>query len=140
MIQAITLRAPATQSQVGKGAFKWLKIITFLVLLAILSLKMVIPENLKLLKPKNNQFRMVQTREKLKRDKIKNQRDAMETHETVGKEVRKAIEKIGGTLPENLPPAEPIKMIKKRIKTNQPRLVLDSKETLAITNNSDFDT
>jgi DNA-damage-inducible protein D len=63
-----------------------------------------------------NQFRMTQTREKLKRDKIKNQRDAIETHEAVGKEVRAAIAKIGGTPPENIPPAEHIKKVEKRIK------------------------
>jgi len=40
-----------------------------------------------------NQFRMTQTREKLKRENIKNQRDAIETHEEVGKEVRAAIAK-----------------------------------------------
>ena len=65
-----------------------------------------------------NQFRMSQTREKLKRENIRNQRDAIETHETVGKEVRAAIAKIGGTLPENIPPAEPIKNVKKRLKKN----------------------
>jgi DNA-damage-inducible protein D len=64
-----------------------------------------------------NQFRMTQTREKLKRENIKNQRDAIETHEMVGKEVRAAIAKIGGTPPEYLPPAEPIKNIKKRLRT-----------------------
>src|SRR2546427_166990 len=37
-----------------------------------------------------NQFRMSQTREKLKRENIKNQKDAMETHEMVGKKVRSA--------------------------------------------------
>lgn len=63
-----------------------------------------------------NLFRMTQTREKLKRDKIKNQRDAIQTHETVGKEVRAAIAKIGGTPPENIPPAEHIKKVEKRVK------------------------
>ena len=43
-----------------------------------------------------NQFRMSQTREKLKRENIRNQRDAMEAHEMVGKKVRSAIEEIGG--------------------------------------------
>jgi DNA-damage-inducible protein D len=52
-----------------------------------------------------NQFRMTQTREKLKREDIKNQRDAIEAHERVGKEVRAAISKIGGTPPEHIPPA-----------------------------------
>ncbi len=40
-----------------------------------------------------NQFRMTHTCEKLKLEKIKNQRDAMETHEMVGREVRAAIAK-----------------------------------------------
>lgn len=72
-----------------------------------------------------NQFRMSQTREKLKRENIRNQRDAIETHETVGKEVRAAIAKIGGTPPENLPPAEPIKNVEKRLKKAKPRLELE---------------
>lgn len=76
----------------------------------------------------NNQFRMVQTREKLKREGIKNQRDAIETHEAVGRRIREAIEEIGGTMPENIPPEEPIKSVEKRLKKTQPRLVLDSKD------------
>ena len=72
-----------------------------------------------------NQFRMSQTREKLKRENIRNQRDAMETHEIVGKKVRSAIEEIGGTLPENIPPAEPIKKVEKRLKAATPLLALD---------------
>ncbi len=67
-----------------------------------------------------NQFRMTQTREKLKRENIKNQRDAIEAHETVGKEVRAAIAKIGGTPPENIPPAEHIKKVEKRLKMAKP--------------------
>lgn len=72
-----------------------------------------------------NQFRMSQTREKLKRENIKNQRDAIETHEAVGKEVRAAIAKIGGTSPENIPPAEPIKNVEKRMKKSIPKLELE---------------
>ena len=75
-----------------------------------------------------NQFRMSQTREKLKRENIKNQRDAMETHESVGKKVRSAIEEIGGTLPENIPPVEHIKTVKTRLKKNKPKLLLDNKD------------
>ena len=71
-----------------------------------------------------NQFRMTQTRDKLKRDNIRNQRDAIETHEMIGKGVRSLIEEFGGTMPENIPPAEPIKMVKKRIKTARPQLDL----------------
>ncbi|HSX25969.1 MAG TPA: DNA damage-inducible protein D [Chlamydiales bacterium] len=79
-----------------------------------------------------NQFRMSQTREKLKRENIKNQRDAMETHEIVGKKVRSAIEEIGGTLPENIPPAEPIKKVEKRLKTSKPLLTLDPKDAIGL--------
>lgn len=79
-----------------------------------------------------NLFRMTQTRDKLKNERIRNQRDAMETHEMVGKRVRSAIEEIGGTLPENIPPAEPIKKVEKRLKTTHSRLTLDPKDTLGI--------
>lgn len=72
-----------------------------------------------------NQFRMTQTQEKLKREQIKNPRDAMEAHEIVGKEVRDAIARIGGTPPENIPPAEHIKKVEQRIKKSDPRLILD---------------
>lgn len=66
-----------------------------------------------------NQFRMSQTREKLKRDNVKNQKDAMDTHYMVGNEVRAAIEKIGGARPENIPPEEHIKRVKQRLKTSK---------------------
>jgi len=76
-----------------------------------------------------NQFRMTHTREKLKLEKIKNQRHAMETHEMVGREVRAAIAKIGVAMPENIPPAEPIKILKKRLKKAKPKLLLDEKDS-----------
>ena len=55
-----------------------------------------------------NQFRMTQTRDKLARDGVRNQAQAIQTHEQVGKEVRDAIKRIGGIPPENIPPAEHI--------------------------------
>ena len=79
-----------------------------------------------------NQFRMSQTREKLQRENIKNQRDAMETHELVGKKVRSTIEELGGTLPENIPPAEPIQTVKKRLKTSKPHLALEAKDAIGL--------
>lgn len=85
-----------------------------------------------------NQFRMTQAREKLKRENIKNQRDAIEAHEMVGKEVRAAIAKIGGTPPENIPPAEHIKKVEKRLKKTQPKLLLDEKEAVGITSQDDL--
>jgi DNA-damage-inducible protein D len=79
-----------------------------------------------------NQFRMTHTREKLKLEKIKNQRDAIETHEMVGKEVRAAIAKIGVAFPENIPPAEPIKNVEKRLKKKTPTVELDDKDSAGL--------
>jgi DNA-damage-inducible protein D len=53
-----------------------------------------------------NLFRITQTEAKLKKDKISNKQDANKVHYQVGKTVRKAIEEIGGTMPEELPTAE----------------------------------
>jgi len=82
-----------------------------------------------------NLFRMTQTKERLKNERIQNQRDAIATHEMVGRKVRSTIEELGGTLPENIPPAEPIKNVKKRMKATRPRLILDAKDTLEVTSN-----
>ncbi len=75
-----------------------------------------------------NQFRMTQTRDKLAREGISNQAQAIQTHEQVGQEVRDAIKRIGGTLPEQIPPAEHIKEVKKRLKNATPKLELDERE------------
>jgi DNA-damage-inducible protein D len=74
-----------------------------------------------------NQFRMTQTRDKLARG-VNSQSQTIQTHEQVGKEVRDAIRRIGGTLPENIPPAEHIKEVEKRIKQATPKLTLDERE------------
>lgn len=79
-----------------------------------------------------NQFRMTHTREKLKQERIKNQRDAIETHEMVGREVRAAIAKIGVAMPENIPPAEPIKSVEKRLKNTKPKLELEDKDAAGL--------
>ena len=79
-----------------------------------------------------NQFRMTQTRDKLAKDKVKDQQAAIRTHENVGKEVRDAIKRIGGTLPEQLPPAEHIKQVEKRIKGAAPKLELGEKDAKGI--------
>jgi DNA-damage-inducible protein D len=75
-----------------------------------------------------NQFRMTQTRDKLGRERVQNQSQAVQTHEQVGKEVRDAIKRIGGTLPENIDPAEHIKEVEKRLKTATPKLELDDRD------------
>ena len=72
-----------------------------------------------------NQFSMTQTRDKLARERVKDQQSAIRTHESVGKEVREAIKRIGGTLPEELPPAEHIKQVKKRVQSVAPKLELE---------------
>jgi len=83
-----------------------------------------------------NQFRMTQTRDKLARDGIRGQSQAIRTHENVGKEVRDAIKRIGGTLPEHIPPAEHIKAVEKRIKTATPKLTLDEREAGGLLGNA----
>ena len=75
-----------------------------------------------------NQFRMTQTREKLDRQAAPNQVRAIQTHQEVGAEVRRAIERIGGTMPEDIPPAEHIKDVKERIKSAQPKVELEGNE------------
>jgi DNA-damage-inducible protein D len=61
-----------------------------------------------------NLFLATQTEEKLKKDKIQGKEKANETHFIVGKKIRKTIEDIGGTMPEELPPAENIKKIENK--------------------------
>jgi DNA-damage-inducible protein D len=46
----------------------------------------------------------------------------------VGKEVREAIRRIGGVMPENIPAAEHISEVEKRIKTTPPLLELEEKD------------
>ena len=61
-----------------------------------------------------NLFRISQTEEKLRKDDIQGADAATSVHYNVGREVRTAIEKIGGTMPENLPtPEKSIQQIEK---------------------------
>lgn len=61
-----------------------------------------------------NLFRATQTEAKLKRENIQGKHNANTTHYTVGKEVRDTIERLGGTMPEDLPtPEKSIKQIEK---------------------------
>lgn len=60
-----------------------------------------------------NLFRATQTEEKLRRENIQGKQKANQTHYEVGKKVRKTIEELGGTMPENLPAAGSIKKIGK---------------------------
>ncbi len=48
-----------------------------------------------------NEFRITQTEEKLRSEAIRGEQKAIDTHHIVGKEVRGAIRKIGGKMPED---------------------------------------
>lgn len=69
-----------------------------------------------------NIFRITQTEAKLDRMDIDNEDLACATHNYVGKAVRRAIEDVGGTMPENLP--TPSKSIKELEKENKKQLNL----------------
>lgn len=61
-----------------------------------------------------NLFRISQTEEKIRKDKVQGADKATSVHYNVGREVRNAIEKIGGTMPEDLPtPEKSIQQIEK---------------------------
>lgn len=60
-----------------------------------------------------NLFRATQTEEKLRRENVIGKQKANKTHYEVGKKVRKTIEEIGGTRPEDLPAAESVKKLEK---------------------------
>jgi len=58
-----------------------------------------------------NDFKATQTQQKLEREGIRGEGAATHTHRAVGQEVREAIKRIGGTMPEDLPKEEPIKKL-----------------------------
>lgn len=58
-----------------------------------------------------NLFRATQAEEKLRRDQVVGKDNANQTHFEVGRKVRKTIEELGGTMPEDLPPADSIKKL-----------------------------
>lgn len=63
-----------------------------------------------------NLFRITQTDEKLKKDKIQGDYPASQTHFMVGGKVRQTIKEIGGTTPEQLPTEKHIREVKEEIK------------------------
>ena len=66
-----------------------------------------------------NLFRISQTEQKLKNENISFENEANKTHYEVGKEIRNTIEKLGGTMPENLPtPEKSLKELEKDRKRN----------------------
>lgn len=63
-----------------------------------------------------NLFRATQTEEKLRREHIQGKQAANATHYKVGAKVRQTIRELGGTMPEDLPTPESIKIVEKRQK------------------------
>lgn len=65
-----------------------------------------------------NEFRITQTEQILRQDGAVGEIQACETHKRVGAEVRKTIKKLGGTMPEDLPPEPSLKkLVAKKIKS-----------------------
>lgn len=67
-----------------------------------------------------NLFRATQTEEKIRRENIQGKDNANSTHFEVGAKVRRTIEDLGGTMPEELPkPEEDLKKLERRIKSDE---------------------
>lgn len=80
-----------------------------------------------------NEFRITQTNERLRalidESKLVGNTVALTTHFAVGREVREAIERIGGLAPEDLPPEiENVKDVKKRLSNTDKRKLIDKSE------------
>ncbi|HVU07313.1 MAG TPA: damage-inducible protein D [Verrucomicrobiae bacterium] len=65
-----------------------------------------------------NLFRVTQTEEKIRSERIRGQKPLERTAEEVGKKVRKTMIEISGKRPEELPPAEDIKEVHKKLKSS----------------------
>jgi DNA-damage-inducible protein D len=74
-----------------------------------------------------NEFRITQTDAKIRRESIQGEERAIRAHQQVGVEVRQAIQRLGNTVPEDLPPEPPIREIEKRLgpALPKPESVLD---------------
>ena len=61
-----------------------------------------------------NLFRISQTEQKLKKENIRLENEANDTHYEVGVEIRNTIKKLGGIMPEDLPtPNKSLKELEK---------------------------
>jgi DNA-damage-inducible protein D len=69
-----------------------------------------------------NLFRVTQTEAKIRKDGIRGQAALENAAQSVGREVRNAMIRASGTVPENLPLAEDIKKVKTKIKQAQKQL------------------
>lgn len=69
-----------------------------------------------------NEFHKTQTEEKLAKTGLHGQQAAQNTYREVGQQVREAIRKIGGTMPEDMKPEVSIKELERQRKLEQKRL------------------
>jgi DNA-damage-inducible protein D len=65
-----------------------------------------------------NLFRVTQTEEKIRAERIRGQKPLERTAEDVGREVRRTMVKISGKRPEELPPAEDIKSVHRKMQSS----------------------
>jgi DNA-damage-inducible protein D len=76
-----------------------------------------------------NLFRTTQAEDKLRRENVSSKEVANRIHSEVGRKVRKTIQELGGTMPENLPMAENIKKVasweKNRLQAEQKKIAGD---------------
>lgn len=86
-----------------------------------------------------NQFRMTQARDKLARENVRGEQRAIDAHHSVGREVRAAIARIGGTMPEDIPADEHIKTVEKRVKAAPPRVAIEGPEAGGLLGSGDAD-
>ncbi len=71
-----------------------------------------------------NYFRITQTEGKLMRENVQGEDKAVQTHHSVGREVRKTIEALAAPLPEDLPPAPSIRrMVEQRRRAARNRAI-----------------
>lgn len=77
-----------------------------------------------------NIFRITQTEAKIKREGIHGQQRLENAAYSVGKQVRKAISDMGGTMPENLPPEENVCKIKSDLKKTRKQFEKADKQKL----------
>lgn len=75
-----------------------------------------------------NIFRATQTDAKLRREEIQGKEAANSTHNEVGREVRATLERLGATMPEDLPTPE--KSIEQIQREEQKRLIADQQPSL----------
>jgi len=79
-----------------------------------------------------NNFRLTQARDKIASSGVRTEAQATKINQAVGEEVREAIKKIGGELPENLPAAEHIKQVAKRLRKATPKLELRPSDAIGL--------